>query len=151
MLALNLTKKYGDQLGSNCLDVLLFECDKKVLEGFFEFWTLTCFIFIQLRIFSSSLLFVDTYISFLLSPLVYSSNEISLKKELYFFKVLLPWNRAKLLPSLVLIISHWHKCWKWQAWKIQSKNLSWSLLLMTFRLTMLSRISSESMINNKQG
>lgn len=111
MPPLKLTKKYGDQLGSNCLDVRLFEGDKKVLEGFFELWTLTWLIFIQLRIFSFSLLFVDTCISFLLSSLVYSSNEITLKKELNFLKVFLRWNRAKWLFFLVLIINHWHKYW----------------------------------------
>jgi hypothetical protein len=43
---IELIEKYGDQLGSNCLNGPLFECNQKVLEGFFEFKTSTCFIFI---------------------------------------------------------------------------------------------------------
>lgn len=36
-LTLESIVKYGDQLGLNCLDGHLFECNWKVLEGFFEF------------------------------------------------------------------------------------------------------------------
>jgi hypothetical protein len=36
MYALDLIVKYGDQLGSNFLNGLLFECHEKVLECLFE-------------------------------------------------------------------------------------------------------------------
>ena len=51
--------KYGDQLGSNCLNGPLFACNRKVLEDFFEFYMPTC---IYLSISKDLLIFFATYV-----------------------------------------------------------------------------------------
>lgn len=89
-LKIESTVKYVNEMGLKCPNGSLFECNQKVLKGFFELWASTCFsLFIQLRIFSFSLPPMWTYIFLLLSPLVCSPNKIQLKKRTQrFFKII---------------------------------------------------------------
>ena len=80
---IELRVKYGEQLGLNYLNGFLFECNHKVLEGFLSFKRQYVLYYMI-----KNLIFYVVYVRIhlkLLSPLVYSSNKIKIKKELKHF------------------------------------------------------------------